>query len=427
MRIAEFALERYFARWEFAVRAPAVRVRRRGPGRWPSCWPWPTTRRARCGTDLRLGYTESTGHPLLRAEIAALYDAARGRRRARLRGRRGGDLRLANALARAGRPRDRRHWPGYQCLHEVGPRGRRRGHPPRAARERRLGARPRRGCARRSRPDDAARSSSTPRTTRRACCPTPPRTATARRARRRGRRAPPRRRGLPLPRARRRRRACPPAPTSGRAACSLGVMSKSFALAGLRIGWLATRDRELLARCAAFKDYTTICSSAPVRDPRARSRCGRATRCSPAAARSSTPTSPLLDAFFARRADALRVGPPARRLDRLPAAARRRADRRLRRAPGRGRGRAAPAGLDVRPPGNHFRIGFGRAVPAGSRGSRRSSSARSGRDCSALSFCTELVPGDALVIASRSTIHRWTPPPNRTSGGTPTNAMPPLG
>ena len=44
---------------------------------------------------------------------------------------------------------------------------------------------------------------------------------------------------------------------------SLGVMSKSFAMAGLRIGWLATRDRELLARCAAFKDYTTICSAAP--------------------------------------------------------------------------------------------------------------------------------------------------------------------
>ena len=40
-------------------------------------------------------------------------------------------------------------------------------------------------------------------------------------------------------------------------------MSKSFAMAGLRIGWLATRDRELLARCAAMKDYTTICSSAP--------------------------------------------------------------------------------------------------------------------------------------------------------------------
>ena len=44
---------------------------------------------------------------------------------------------------------------------------------------------------------------------------------------------------------------------------SIGVMSKSFALAGLRIGWVATRDRDLLTRLAAFKDYTTICSSAP--------------------------------------------------------------------------------------------------------------------------------------------------------------------
>jgi aspartate/methionine/tyrosine aminotransferase len=44
---------------------------------------------------------------------------------------------------------------------------------------------------------------------------------------------------------------------------SLGVMSKSFAMAGLRIGWLASHDRELLARAAAFKDYTTICPPAP--------------------------------------------------------------------------------------------------------------------------------------------------------------------
>jgi aspartate/methionine/tyrosine aminotransferase len=44
---------------------------------------------------------------------------------------------------------------------------------------------------------------------------------------------------------------------------SLGVMSKSFAMAGLRIGWLASHDHELLARLAAVKDYTTICSSAP--------------------------------------------------------------------------------------------------------------------------------------------------------------------
>jgi aspartate/methionine/tyrosine aminotransferase len=44
---------------------------------------------------------------------------------------------------------------------------------------------------------------------------------------------------------------------------SLGVMSKSFAMAGLRVGWLATHDTDLLARVARFKDYTTICSAAP--------------------------------------------------------------------------------------------------------------------------------------------------------------------
>jgi len=49
----------------------------------------------------------------------------------------------------------------------------------------------------------------------------------------------------------------------GRHVVSLGVMSKSFAMAGLRIGWLATRDRGLLDRAARFKDYTTICASAP--------------------------------------------------------------------------------------------------------------------------------------------------------------------
>lgn len=46
-------------------------------------------------------------------------------------------------------------------------------------------------------------------------------------------------------------------------AVSLGVMSKAYGLAGLRIGWIATRDDRLRARVAALKDYTTICSSAP--------------------------------------------------------------------------------------------------------------------------------------------------------------------
>jgi aspartate/methionine/tyrosine aminotransferase len=46
-------------------------------------------------------------------------------------------------------------------------------------------------------------------------------------------------------------------------AVSLGVMSKSYGLAGLRIGWIATRNAQVYARMAALKDYTTICSSAP--------------------------------------------------------------------------------------------------------------------------------------------------------------------
>ncbi len=44
---------------------------------------------------------------------------------------------------------------------------------------------------------------------------------------------------------------------------SLGVMSKAYGLAGLRIGWLATRDAGVHAGAAAVKDYTTICSSGP--------------------------------------------------------------------------------------------------------------------------------------------------------------------
>lgn len=40
-------------------------------------------------------------------------------------------------------------------------------------------------------------------------------------------------------------------------------MSKTFGLAGLRIGWLVTKDKDLYQKMAAFKDYTTICSSAP--------------------------------------------------------------------------------------------------------------------------------------------------------------------
>lgn len=44
---------------------------------------------------------------------------------------------------------------------------------------------------------------------------------------------------------------------------SLSGLSKSFALPGLRMGWLATRMPGWLDRWQAFKDYTTICHNAP--------------------------------------------------------------------------------------------------------------------------------------------------------------------
>ncbi len=46
-------------------------------------------------------------------------------------------------------------------------------------------------------------------------------------------------------------------------ALSLNVMSKSYGLPGLRLGWLACRDRALLERLERRKHYTTICNAAP--------------------------------------------------------------------------------------------------------------------------------------------------------------------
>lgn len=86
-------------------------------------------------------------------------------------------------------------------------------------------------------------------------------------------------------------------------AVSIGVMSKSFAMAGLRIGWLATRDRAVLERCARLKDYTTICSSAPSEvlaliALRARERVLARSR------EIVRANLEVLDGFFTRRADA---------------------------------------------------------------------------------------------------------------------------
>jgi aspartate/methionine/tyrosine aminotransferase len=141
---------------------------------------------------------------------------------------------------------------------------------------------------------------------------------------------------------------------------SLGVMSKAFGLAGLRVGWLACRDARLLRRCAAFKDYTSICNAAPSEvlaliALRAREQ---------VLARSRALLSEnlaLLDAFFARQADTFRWVRPRAGSVAFP--------RLLRGVPVAEFCQALveAEGVLLLPgdvydfPGNHFRLGFGRS------------------------------------------------------------------
>jgi aspartate/methionine/tyrosine aminotransferase len=258
MRIAEFALERYFARWEFAVRHLLCASDVEG---WPMAdllaLADPET--AALWAGLRLGYSEAPGHPLLRAEIAGLYDTLGPDDVLVFAGAEEAIFCLSNVLLGPGD-----HavvtWPGYQSLYEVG---------------RATGADvtlhvlhegdgwdldPERLIAA-LRPETRLVVINAPHN------PTGMLPTHAEWARLTGELAD---RGIHLLADEvyrflefdeaDRLRAGADAFDRG---VSLGVMSKSFAMAGLRIGWLATRDRDLLARCAAFKDYTTICSSAP--------------------------------------------------------------------------------------------------------------------------------------------------------------------
>ena len=58
-------------------------------------------------------------------------------------------------------------------------------------------------------------------------------------------------------------RTLPQAADLSETALSIGVMSKAYGLPGLRIGWVACRDRDLLERLARAKHYTTICNAVP--------------------------------------------------------------------------------------------------------------------------------------------------------------------
>jgi aspartate/methionine/tyrosine aminotransferase len=258
VRIDEFALERFFARWEFGVEHllcasdvegyPMAELLALADDETRSLW-----------DGLRLGYTESTGHPLLRAEIASLYDTIGPDEVLTFAGAEEAVFCLMNVLLGPGDHAVVTS-PGYQSLYEVG----------RAA-----GAdvtlHELRETARWALDLDLLRTQVTPGT--KLIVVNAPHNPTGM--------LPARAtfdalvaiaadagafllmdevyRGLEFDPGDRLTAGADALP----AGISLGVMSKAYALAGLRVGWLATHDRELLGRLASFKDYTTICSSAP--------------------------------------------------------------------------------------------------------------------------------------------------------------------
>lgn len=58
-------------------------------------------------------------------------------------------------------------------------------------------------------------------------------------------------------------RTLPQAADLSETAVSINVMSKSYGLPGLRVGWAATRDRALLRALEGHKHYTSICNAGP--------------------------------------------------------------------------------------------------------------------------------------------------------------------
>jgi aspartate/methionine/tyrosine aminotransferase len=258
VRIADFALERYFARWEFAVRHvlgasdvegyPMTELLGRADEETRALW-----------DGLRLGYTESMGHPLLRAEIAGLYETLDG---ADVLVFSGAEEAIFCGLSALLGPGDHAivTWPGYQSLYEVA-RAAGAAVALHALREEDGWALDVDRLVAAIRPDTRVVVVNAPHNPT-GMLPTHEewgRLVDACRER-----------GVRLLSDEVYRflefdpadRLVAGADTDARN-LSIGVMSKSFAMAGLRIGWLATRDRAVLDRAAALKDYTTICPPAP--------------------------------------------------------------------------------------------------------------------------------------------------------------------
>ncbi|MDC0713955.1 aminotransferase class I/II-fold pyridoxal phosphate-dependent enzyme [Stigmatella sp. ncwal1] len=258
MRIPDFKLERYFARWEFT--APHLLCSSDIEGwRMAELLALADPEARARWEHLTLGYTESTGLPALKEAIAALYPGLSAEQVLTFAGAEEAVFVLMNVLLGAGD-----HavvtWPGYQSLHEVARAA--------GAEVTLLPLREEEGWALDL---DALRCALRPNT--RLIVVNFPHNPTG---------------ALPGPAdfealcalAEERgvyllsdevyrllehgsAQPLPAAVERTARGLSLGVMSKAFGLAGLRVGWLACRDAELLRRCAAYKDYTSICNSAP--------------------------------------------------------------------------------------------------------------------------------------------------------------------
>lgn len=96
----------------------------------------------------------------------------------------------------------------------------------------------------------------------------------------------------------------------GERAISLGSMSKSYGLPGLRTGWLVCRDAELLGRVRELKLYTTICSSAPSEQLAALA-LRHSERLIAESRELVLSNLPVLERFLARHADLFEWVPPA--------------------------------------------------------------------------------------------------------------------
>ena len=258
MRRAAFALERYFARWEFAVEHLLCASDVEGYG-MADLLALAEDEARRLWENLRLGYTESTGHPLLRAEIAELYEEVAPDDVLVFAGAGEAIFCLANVLLGPGD-----HavvtWPGYQSLYEVGQAAGAEVTLHELREEQHWGLDVERLIAA-LRPETRLVVVNAPHNPT-GMLPTHAqwaRLSDALADRKIHLLADEVYRFLEFDEADRLVAGADAFPLG----VSLGVMSKSFAMAGLRIGWLATRDHDLLERCAAFKDYTTICSSAP--------------------------------------------------------------------------------------------------------------------------------------------------------------------